>query len=207
MKLRHFLCLATILSLFAFDAIAHVGFAPRQGKAGALHQFFKLRAPVEKEIPTTELKIEIPAEWKAAGGKVNRVQFDPLWKITLEKDQDDWIKSIAWSGGSAPDWAFIEFGLAITLPKLTGMQQIKAFQKYSDGSVVAWVEDASKKGAEKPAARLILSEGGGEGEEEGAPRAAAAGAGGGRPLMYGLSGLIGGIVGAGLVLAVRRNKS
>ena len=206
MKSRHLVCLFAIVSLFAFDAFAHVGISPRQSPSGTLHQFFTVRAPVEKEIPTTELKILIPPEWKAAGGKVNRIQVDPLWKVTLEKDQDDWIKTITWSGGEAPEWGFISFGLIITTPKLTGLQQIKAYQKYSDGSVVEWIEDANKKGVEKPAARLTLMEGGGENEEGRAPQQASIGGGILRWLPYGLSGLLGGLVGAGLVLATRKNS-
>ena len=201
MKVTRLSCFAAVLALFAFDAFAHVGMFPRQGKAGERHQFFTVRAPVEKEIPNVELKIEIPPDWKAAGGKVDRVLLDPLWKVNVEKDQDDWIKSITWSGAEAPEWAFIQFGMIITLPKLTGLQQIKAYQKYSDGSVVSWIEDATKEGVEKPAARLVLNEGG-QGEEGGPQRAAA----GGGVLYPGISGLVGVLLGAGLMSVLRRNN-
>ena len=127
--------------------------------------------------------------------------LDPLWKVNVEKDQDDWIKSITWSGAEAPEWAFIQFGMIITLPKLTGLQQIKAYQKYSDGSVVSWIEDATKEGVEKPAARLVLNEGG-QGEEGGPQRAAA----GGGVLYPGISGLVGVLLGAGLMSVLRRNN-
>ncbi|MBI2821587.1 MAG: DUF1775 domain-containing protein [Acidobacteria bacterium] len=199
MKLGQIACFVMIGSLFALDAFAHVGVFPRQATAGALHQFLRVRAPVEKEIPTVELKIEIPPEWKAAGGAVNRVELDPLWKVALERDEDDWIRSITWSGAEAPDYAYIDFGIIVTMPKLTGMQQIKAYQKYSDDSVVAWVEDRNKKGTEKPAAGLTLVE-----AEEGEEGARAAAAAGGSMLYYGLSGLIGGIIGAGLAMVVRK---
>jgi hypothetical protein len=85
--------------------------------------------------------------------------------------------------------------MIITLPKLTGLQQIKAHQKYSDGSVVSWIEDATKEGMEKPAARLVLNESG-EGEE-----------GGARQVLYpGISGLVGVLLGAGLMSVKRRNN-
>lgn len=194
-------CFGVLFCTFTLAAQAHVGVFPREGKSGERHQFFTVRAPVEKDIPNTELRIEIPPEWKAAGGKVDRVLLDPQWKVTLDKDQDEWIKGITWSGVDAPAWAFMEFGVIITLPKLTGMQQIKAFQKYSDGSVVGWIEDATKEGVENPAARLTLVEG--NAPAGGAAPAAAAGMAGGA-MGYGLSGLIGGLVGAGLVLMVRK---
>ena len=199
-------CFAAVLGLFSLSTFAHVGVFPREGKSGERHQLFMVRAPVEKEIPNTELKIEIPPEWKAAGGRVDRVLLDPQWKVTLEKDQDDWIKSITWSGVDAPAWAFMQFGVIITLPKLTGLQQIKAFQKYTDGSVVGWIEDATKEGVENPAARLTLTDGSPDGEAAPAAAAASAGLASG-PMGYGLSGLIGGLVGAGLVLMTRRKHT
>ncbi len=68
------------------------------------------------------------------------------------RDEDDWIKSITWSGSEAPDCSFIKFDLIVTLPKLTGMQQIKIWQTYSDGGTVGWVEGRTEEGVENPAA-------------------------------------------------------
>ena len=192
MRLRFFTCLLAVGAFFAAEALAHVSLNPRQGISGTHHVSFSVRAPVEKDIPTVELKIVIPPEWKDAGGQVDRVELDPLWDVSVEKDEDDWIKSVTWSGAEAPDFSFIQFNLIITLPKLTGVQQIKAYQKYSDGSVVAWVEDRSGEGVEKPAAGVLLTE-----SEEGGPNLA---------FYLGLSGLFGGLIGAGLVLVINRKN-
>ena len=192
MRLRLFTCLLAVGAFFAAEALAHVSLNPRQGISGTHHVAFTVRAPVEKDIPTVELKIVIPPEWKDAGGQVDRVELDPLWDVSVEKDEDDWIKSVTWSGAEAPDFSFIQFNLIITLPKLTGVQQIKAYQKYSDGSVVAWVEDRSGEGAEKPAAGVLLTE-----SEEGGPNLA---------FYLGLSGLFGGLIGAGLVFVINRKN-
>ncbi len=191
MRLRHFACLLAVGGFFAAQAFAHVGLTPRRGISGTHHVAFSVRAPVEKDIPTVELKILIPPEWKDAGGQVDRVELDPLWDVSIERDEDDWIKSVTWSGAEAPDYSFIQFNLIITLPKLTGLQQIKAYQKYSDGSVVAWVEDRTEEGVEKPAAALTLVE-----EEGGANMA----------FYLGLSGLFGGLIGAGLVFVINRKN-
>ncbi len=191
MRLRLFTCLLAIGAFFAAQAFAHVGLAPRRGISGTNHVSFAVRAPVEKDIPTVELKILIPPEWKEAGGQVDRVELDPLWDVSIERDEDDWIKSVTWSGAEAPGYSFIQFNLIITLPKLTGLQQIKAYQTYSDGSVVAWVEDRNEEGTEKPAVALTLV------EEEGGPNLA---------FYLGLSGLLGGLVGAGLVLIINRKN-
>ena len=192
MKLRLFTCLLAVGAFFAAEAFAHVSLTPRRGISGTHHVAFSVRAPVEKEIPTVELKIIIPPEWKDAGGQVDRVELDPLWDVSVERDEDDWIKSVTWSGAEAPDFTFIQFNVIITLPKLTGLQQIKAYQKYSDGSVVAWVEDRNEEGVEKPAAGITLTE-----NEEGGPNLA---------FYLGLSGLFGGLIGAGLVFVINRKN-
>ncbi len=192
MRLRLFTCLLAVGAFFAAEAIAHVSLSPRQGISGTHHVAFSVRAPVEKDIPTVELKILIPPEWKDAGGQVDKVELDPLWDVSVERDEDNWIKSVTWSGAEAPDFSFIQFNLIITLPKLTGVQQIKAYQKYSDGSVVAWVEDRGGEGVEKPAAGVLLTE-----SEEGGPNLA---------FYLGLSGLFGGLIGAGLVFVINRKN-
>ena len=191
MRLRFFGCLLVVGSFFAVQAFAHVGLLPRRGVSGTHHVAFSVRAPVEKEIPTVELKIEIPSEWKEAGGQVDRVEYNPNWQIEIEREEDDWIKTVRWYGNEAPDYSFIQFGMIITLPELEGLQQIKAWQKYSDGSVVAWIEDRNEEGVEKPAAALMLT----DGEESG----------GTSMVSLGLSGLIGGLLGAGLILVASKN--
>lgn len=191
MKLRNYVCLLVMGGCFATQAFAHVGLLPREGVSGTKHAAFSVRAPVEKEIPTVSLKIEIPSEWKESGGQVDRVQHQDNWQIEIERDEDDWIKTVRWSGNEAPDYSFIQFGIIITLPKLEGMQQIKAWQEYSDGSVVAWVEDRSEEGVENPAAALMLHGDKGDGTNV---------------ISLGLSGVIGGLLGAGLMLIAGRKR-
>ncbi len=64
MRLRLLTCLLAVGALFAAELFAHVGLAPRRGISGTHHVAFAVRAPVEKDIPTVELKILIPPEWK-----------------------------------------------------------------------------------------------------------------------------------------------
>ena len=193
MRLRHCACLLAVGGLFAAQALAHVGFQPRRAVSGARHVAFAVRAPVEKDIPTVELKILIPPEWKEAGGQVDKIELDPLWDVAIERDEDNWIQSVTWSGAAAPDYTFIQFNLIITMPELAGVQQIKAYQKYSDGSVVAWIEDRSQGSVEKPAPVITLTE-----EGEGEPS---------MTFYLGLSGLFGGLIGAGLVLVINNRKN
>ena len=193
MRLRHCVCLLAVGGLFAAQALAHVGLQPRQAVSGARHVAFSVRAPVEKDIPTVELQIIIPPEWKEAGGQVDKVELDPLWDVSVERDEDNWIQSVTWSGAEAPGYTFIQFNLIMTMPELAGGQQIKAYQRYSDGSEVAWIEDRSQGGTDNPAPVIRLTEG-----AEGEPS---------MPFYLGLSGLFGGLIGAGLVLVINRRNN
>jgi len=202
MKSRFFVCVLAVGSLFAAQAFGHMVLRPFRAESGARHIIMSVTAPSEGEFPCVEYRIEIPPEWKEAGGLVDRVQVDPVWKATVETDEDGWIKSITWSGGETPKHHFVKFDLIVTLPKLTGIQQIKCWQTYSDGSVVAFVEDIHQEGVLNPASRLTLTAAGGgeegeEGEEEGTSLV----------YYFGLSGLLGGLVGAALVLIVYKRKN
>ena len=201
MRLRLCACLLVAGSFFAVEAFAHVVLTPFSGTSGAPHQFFSVVAPTEKDIPVVELRIEFPDEWKEAGGEVGRILLDPLWTYTVERDEDNWIKAVTWSGAAAPADAFIKFDMIISMPKLTGMQQIKAFQTYTDGSIVSWIEDRTEEGVDKPAAGLMLT----ERSEGGRPGGAEGGTNG--MLYLGLSGLLGGLVGGGLVWVANRNNN
>lgn len=158
MKIRILVLLLVLGGVFTAQALAHSNITPAKGISGARHQFFAVLAPTEGKIPCVKIRIEVPPEWKAAGGQIDKVRRDPLWDITVERDEDDWIKSVTWSGAEAPDYSFVKFDLIVSLPKLTGLQQIKIWQTYADGSVVAWVEDRSGENVKKPAAGLMLTE-------------------------------------------------
>ena len=158
MKIRTFVLLFVLGSVFTAQALAHSVITPTTGTSGARYQYFAVVAPTERKIPCVEVRIEVPPEWKAAGGQIEKVRRDPLWNITVERDEDGWIKSVIWSGAEAPDYSFVKFDLIVSLPKLTGMQQIKIWQTYADGSVVGWVEDRSGESVSRPAAGLMLTE-------------------------------------------------
>jgi hypothetical protein len=200
MRIRVLLFFLLAGSLFTIQGLSHAVLSPFTGTSGAHHQFFSVVAPSEKDVPFIELKVEVPPEWKEAGGQIDRVQRDPLWDITVERDEDDWIKSVTWSGAEAPDYSFIKFDLIMSLPKLTGMQQLKVWQTYADGSTVGWVEDRTEEGVENPAAGIMLTEGD-QSRGGGSP-----GGGGPGMLSLGLIGLVGGLIGAGLVMIVGKGN-
>ena len=198
MRLRFSVLWLLVGSVFASQVFAHAIISPTEGTSGARHKFYSIVAPTESAVAVVGMKVEVPPQWKAAGGQIDRVQRDPLWDIRVERDEDDWFESITWSGSEAPDYSFLKFDLIVSLPELAGMQQIKIWQTYADGSVVAWVEDRTGSDVKKPAAGLMLTEAPVHSDPESED-----GNSGQLPLL--LSGLLGGLIGAGLVLVTRRN--
>jgi len=151
-------CLVSLVGiLFSAVTLAHAVVTPTTGTSGAKHQFFSLTAATEGDIACVEYRLEVPPEWKAAGGLIDRVRLDSTWDIEVKRDKDGWISSVAWSGAETPDYAFARFDLIVSLPKLTGLQQLKIWQTYADGSVVGWVEDRTGSKVAHPAAGLTLS--------------------------------------------------
>jgi uncharacterized protein YcnI len=206
MQNRMTLCLLLLATpLLVSQTFAHVAIFPREAVSGTAHHFFQVRAPVEDGGRTVELKIEIPPEWKEAGGQVDRVEYNPNWQVDIQRDEDNWIQAITWHGAEAPSYAYISFGMIVTLPDLAGMQQVPAWQKYADGHVKAFIEDRNQEGALNPKPGILLV------EDEGTPSAepisdAGQAEGGASSLLYlGLSALIGGVIGGVLVKLTAKN--
>lgn len=157
MKYRIFVLFLVFCGGFSAEVLAHSVVTPMSATSGAKHQPFSFTAPTEGEIPCVKYRLEVPPEWKIAGGQIDRVEHDPLWDIAVERDEDGWITSVTWSGSEAPDYSFVRFNLIVSLPNLTGLQQIKIWQTYGDGSVVGWVEDRTGEDVAHPAAGLTLT--------------------------------------------------
>jgi uncharacterized protein YcnI len=204
MKISIVSCLLLLISPLVSTAFAHVAIFPREAVSGTPHHFFEVRAPVEDGGTSVELKIEIPPEWKEAGGQVDRVHYNPDWEVEIQRDEDNWIQSVTWHGAEAPSYAFVQFGLIMTLPDLTGMQQISAWQKYADGRVKAFIEDRTQEGAVNPKPGLLLLEDPADASMEPVTDAAPAEGGGGMLLYLGLSALVGGVIGGVLVMITGR---
>jgi len=205
MKMRLSLCFMFVVSSLVSQALGHVAIFPREAVSGARHTFFEVRAPVEAGVPTVQLKVEIPAEWKEAGGQVDRVEHNTDWQVDIQRDEDDWIQSITWHGGEAPSYSYIHFGMIITLPDLVGLQQISAWQTSADGTVVAFVEDRTQEGAVNPKPGLLLLEDPEESSMEAAATAPPEEGGSGMLLYLGLT-VVGGLIGGGLVMLIGKGR-
>lgn len=125
-------------------AEAHVTVNPTESTTDA-YQKYTVRVPVEKEINTTKIKLQVPE-----GVTVASVMPMPAWDFKTEKDSDGLITSVTWTandGGIAPG-EFMEFSFIGANPSEASEVSWKAMQTYEDGSVVEWVGPPD---ADKPA--------------------------------------------------------
>ena len=143
-------------------AWAHVVVTPDEVPADS-YEVLNVRAPNEKNIPTTEVKVNVPDGFTVVG-----VQPVPGWNHEFQK-QDGVIKSITWSGGEINVEEFQQFSFQASTPEKGGEFTWKATQTYEDGSVVEWIGPPD---SEKPASIVEVaaqssgSGGHGDGMEE-----------------------------------------
>lgn len=142
------LSLAGVMVVFPAFVFAHVTVNPRKAETGSLHQMFYLRAPVEKEIPVVELGLEVDEQWRKNGGDLNSFELVGGWTLHVEKDEAGKVKRVFWDGGQAPAETFQLVNISMNTPKVPGKYPFKAWQKYTDGSVVWWNEQPAENQGE-----------------------------------------------------------
>lgn len=126
--------LSTFVFLFAFNiASAHVTVKPTEVGV-AMNQTFTVSVPVEKDIPTISVKLILPTGLESVTPYVKNG-----WKISATGTE------IVWSGGSIPVGQRDDFLFSAKTPAKEGHLIWKAYQTYSDGTVIAW--DNTPKGA------------------------------------------------------------
>lgn len=163
MKKWSVMCM-TALSLFLFAGIAsaHVTVQPKETTQGS-YEVFTVRVPSESEnVSTTSIKVTVPE-----GVKVSRVQPKAGWKYSLEKDSNGAIASITWTteGSGLSQTEFDEFRISGKVADDAKELAWKAYQTYSDKSVVEWT---GAPDADHPASVTTVLAGTGEGDGHGA---------------------------------------
>ena len=121
----------TLMCSLAGVASAHVVVKPGEVLTSAFTTF-SVGVPVEKDVATTAVKLEVPA---GLGHVTPTVK--PGWAITVEKEGEV-ATSITWSGGQIAGGFRDEFTFSAKTPSEPTELQWKAFQTYADGTVVAW---------------------------------------------------------------------
>ncbi len=148
------------LLVFAGMASAHVTVQPPQVAAGT-YQVMAVRVPSEeKGVNTVKVQVKVPAEIN-----VSRVEPKEGWKHELEKDADNKIISITWSSDvGLSETEFTEFRVSGKVAEDAAQLVWKAYQTYSDGTVVEWV---GGEGADKPASVTTVTPASAEGSDDG----------------------------------------
>lgn len=155
---RLFFLGAVALSTYMMLAVsapawAHVVVSPEEVTAGD-YETLTVSVPTEKEVPTTEVRVEVPDGFTLSG-----VQPVPGWEYAFE-EEGGLVTAVTWSGGEIGPREFQQFLIQAQAPEEPGEYQWKAFQTYADGSVVEWTGPPD---AEEPASVVEVVSGGSEG--------------------------------------------
>jgi uncharacterized protein YcnI len=196
----------SLVALFTFAfgsmASAHVTVQPNEVPAGS-YQVFTLRVPSEKDAATTQVKVEVPA-----GVEVSKFEPKPDWTYHMDKNSDGKVTSVTWKA-TGKGFSATEFGQFNFQGKVAADAKElawKAFQTYSDGSVVEWT---GAPDADKPASVTTVTAAiGGDGHGAAAGTATAANdAGGNDKLTLGLAiaGLVAGVL--ALIVSLVRKRA
>ena len=198
--------LSALLTLaFAGAAWAHVTVAPEEVAAEG-YETLTVTVPTEKEIPTTEVRVEVPDGFTVSG-----VQPVPGWDYEFEED-GGLITSVTWSGGEIGPREFQQFLLSAQAPEEPGDYPWRALQTYEDCSTVEWTGPPD---AEEPASVVEVAPAGGTGEHghaggeagsrhEAASASALPDSGGGSPALYGVAGALALVLGLTTAVLLRR---
>ena len=133
-------------------AWAHVVVSPEEVTAGD-YETLTVSVPTEKEIPTTEIRVEVPEGFLLSG-----VQPVPGWEHTFEEDGGV-VTAVTFSGGEIRPREFQQFLVQAQAPEKAGEYPWKAFQTCENGSVVEWTGPPD---SEEPASVIDVVSGGSE---------------------------------------------
>ncbi len=159
---RFSLGVAAVSSLLTLAVVgtswAHVEVTPEE-VAAEEYETLTVSVPTEKEVPTTEVRVEVPDGFAVSG-----VQPVPGWDHEFKED-GGFITSITWSGGEIGPQEFQQFLIQAQAPEDPGGYSWGAIQTYGDGSVVEWTGPPD---AELPASivEVAAAGAGGHGAEE-----------------------------------------
>lgn len=140
------LATALLLSFAAAHATVRTETGLAESKAAA-SETYRLNVPTEKEIGTAEVRLVIPA-----GVTITRFQVTPGFTRTIRKNAAGLVTEVVWKGKIGP-MEYARFSFQARNPDAAGTLSWKVYQKYSDGSVVAW-DDTNP--AEFPASKTTV---------------------------------------------------
>lgn len=143
-------------------AFAHVRLDPSTTVVG--RQVYGVRVPNEKEIPTTKLRLVVPDSvdvtgimpvngWTYSVKKVpTAANAEKAAGSHSDEEAADRISEITWEGGQIKAGEYMIFNFNTNYTGQPAELTWKAYQTYSDGSVVPW--DGSSEEAEAPVVKV-----------------------------------------------------
>jgi uncharacterized protein YcnI len=123
--------ICAMLAVLSVPAWAHVVVSPEEVSAGD-YETLTISVPTEKEVPTTEIRVEVPKGFLLSG-----VQPVPGWEHAFEED-GGLVTAVIFSDGEIRPREFQQFLVQAQAPEEPGEYPWKAIQTYEDGSVVEW---------------------------------------------------------------------
>lgn len=144
------------------QASAHVTVNPKEMVAG--YGMVTVRVPNEKDMPTTAVRLVIPEGVDVSGvmpisgwmhTEIREVKAGETPVIADDGDMAPAgrVSEVRWTGGKITPGEFLEFPLNISSTGEPGKMTFKAYQTYSDGSVVNW--DGSDDKHEAPILEIL----------------------------------------------------
>ena len=159
--------LSAFLTLAASGvASAHVVVDPEEVAAGE-YEKLTVTVPTEKEVPTSEVRVDVPEGFTVSG-----VKPVPGWEYEFEEEEGV-VTAVTWSGGQVRPREFQEFQMQSQTPKEPGEYAFGATQTYEDGTVVEWTGPPD---SEEPASVVRVVSGGAKGHGHGGAEEEATGA-------------------------------
>ena len=123
---------AFVISLSAVSlASAHVVVGPAEAVTGE-RQVFTVSVPNEKKAGVSGVRIVIPEGVEDAMPTVHAG-----WAATT-KSEGGQVTEIEWNGGDIPEGQRDDFSFKAQVPTKATELQWKAYQTYTDGTVVSW---------------------------------------------------------------------
>lgn len=139
--------------VFVNSALAHVSVKPSEVGVGK-YQTFNVSVPVEKDIPTTGLRLVIPRGlehvspnvkpgWDVKIVRAGESMKGPVLNTGAAAPDPETITEIIWTGGSIPQGMRDDFFFSAKSPAEPGELKWMAYQTYSNGATVAWDLESS----------------------------------------------------------------
>ena len=110
---------------------------------------FIVRVPTEKPIPTTGVRVLVPAGLTVIGVQPKAGGWHAAFELSKGR-----IVAIAWTGGQIAPREFDEFAILAAGPPRPTTVSWDALQTYSDGSVVRWT---GPPGSDTPHAQTVFT--------------------------------------------------